>query len=202
MPAGLGRLSVKSFLGQPLRAEIEIVAVQPGEESSLEARLASGNAFAQAGIEFNPALSGIQFAIDKRSDGRAVILVNTRQPVNEPFVAAGGVARVHRAPRSARVRGTEGGTDGRRSGVDAVGIARGASGADNAAAWRAHGAQARTERRRNADGRRTRCRAAVCTGCRAAAGAGRGTEARASTVARARARSACRGAGRARRADL
>ena len=84
--AGLGRLSVKSFLGQPLRAEIEIVAVQPGEESSLEARLASGNAFAQAGIEFNPALSGIQFAIDKRSDGRPVILVNTRQPVNEPFV--------------------------------------------------------------------------------------------------------------------
>ena len=84
--AGLGRLSVKSFLGQPLRAEIEIVSVQPGEESSLEARLASGNAFAQAGIEFNPALSGIQFSIDKRGDGRPIILVSTRQAVNEPFV--------------------------------------------------------------------------------------------------------------------
>jgi pilus assembly protein FimV len=83
--AGLGRLSVQSFLGQPLRAEIEVVSLQPGEESSLEARLASGNAFAQAGIEFNPALSGIQFTLDKR-DGRAMILVSTRQPVNEPFV--------------------------------------------------------------------------------------------------------------------
>jgi pilus assembly protein FimV len=84
--AGLGRMSVQSFLGQPLRAEIEIVALQPGEEASLEARLASGNAFAQAGIEFNPALSTIQFAIDKSSDGKPVIRVSTRQPVNEPFV--------------------------------------------------------------------------------------------------------------------
>ncbi len=83
--AGLGRLSVQSFLGQPLRAEIEIVSLQPGEESSLEARLASGNAFAQAGIEFNPALTGIQFTLDKR-DGRPIIRVSTRQPVNEPFV--------------------------------------------------------------------------------------------------------------------
>jgi pilus assembly protein FimV len=83
--AGLGRLSVQSFLGQPLRAEIDVVSVQAGEESSLEARLASGNAFAQAGIEFNPALTGIQFTLDKR-DGRPIILVSTRQPVNEPFV--------------------------------------------------------------------------------------------------------------------
>src|SRR5574341_1025843 len=83
--AGLGRLSVQSFLGQPLRAEIEIVALQPGEEGSLEARLASGNAFAQAGIEFSPALVGIQFAIQKR-DGRPYLRVTTRQPVNEPFL--------------------------------------------------------------------------------------------------------------------
>jgi pilus assembly protein FimV len=83
--AGLGRLSVQSFLGQPLRAEIEIVALQPGEEASLEARLASGNAFAQAGIEFSPALVGMQFAIQKRS-GRPYLQVTTRQPVNEPFL--------------------------------------------------------------------------------------------------------------------
>lgn len=83
--AGLGRLSVQSFLGQPLQAEIEVVSLQPGEEASLEARLASSNAFAQAGIEFNPALSTIQFALDKR-DGRPVIRIATRQSVNEPFI--------------------------------------------------------------------------------------------------------------------
>ncbi len=83
--AGLGRLTVQSFLGQPLRAEIEIVTLMPGEESSLEARLATGNAFTQAGIEFNPALAGARFVIEKR-DGRAVLRVTTRQPVNDPFL--------------------------------------------------------------------------------------------------------------------
>ena len=50
--AGLGRLTVLSQLGQPLNAEIEIVSLQPGEEESLAARLASNDAFQQAGIEF------------------------------------------------------------------------------------------------------------------------------------------------------
>ena len=83
--AGLGRLTVQSALGQPLRAEIEIVSIQAGEESSLEARLASGNAFAQAGIEFNAVLNGVQFALGKRN-GKPTVLVSTRQPVNEPFL--------------------------------------------------------------------------------------------------------------------
>ena len=83
--AGLGRLGVQSFLGQPLRAEIEVVSLLPGEESSLEARLATANAFAQAGIEFSPALTGVRFEIVKVS-GRPVLRVTTRQPVNDPFL--------------------------------------------------------------------------------------------------------------------
>jgi pilus assembly protein FimV len=83
--AGLGRLSVQSFLGQPLRAEIEVVSLLPGEESSLEARLATANAFAQAGIEFSPSLTGVRFEIVKVG-GRPVLRVTTRQPVNDPFL--------------------------------------------------------------------------------------------------------------------
>jgi pilus assembly protein FimV len=83
--AGLGRLSVQSFLGQPLRAEIEIVSLLPGEESSLEARLASANAFQQAGIEFSPALASMRFEIVKVG-GRPTLRVTTRQPVNDPFL--------------------------------------------------------------------------------------------------------------------
>jgi pilus assembly protein FimV len=83
--AGLGRLSVQSFLGQPLRAEIEVVSVLPGEEASLEARLATANAFKQAGIEFSPALAGVRFTMDKVG-GRPVLRVTTRQPVNDPFL--------------------------------------------------------------------------------------------------------------------
>ena len=83
--AGLGRLQVNSALGQPLRAEIEIVSLQAGEEDSLQARLATMDAFRQAGIELSPALVGVQFAIDKRG-GRPVIRVTTNQAVNEPFL--------------------------------------------------------------------------------------------------------------------
>ena len=83
--AGLGQLQVNSALGQPLRAEIEIVSLQPGEDDSLQARLASVDAFRQAGIEMSPALVGMQFTITKR-DGRSVIRMSTSQPVNEPFL--------------------------------------------------------------------------------------------------------------------
>jgi pilus assembly protein FimV len=83
--AGLGRLSVSSALGQPLSAEIEIVSLQSGEEDSLTARLATPEAFRQAGIELSAALIGLQFSIDKRG-GRPVIRLTTTQPVNEPFL--------------------------------------------------------------------------------------------------------------------
>ena len=49
--AGLGKLNVLSPLGQNLNAEIEIVALRPGEEDGLTARVAPVDAFASAGIE-------------------------------------------------------------------------------------------------------------------------------------------------------
>jgi len=86
LAAGLGQMNVQSYLGQPLRVEIEIVSLQPGEESSLDARLASTNAFAQAGIEFSPVLSGLQFSIERRAGKAPVLRVTSRKPVNEPFI--------------------------------------------------------------------------------------------------------------------
>ena len=83
--AGLGRLTVQSNLGQPLKAEIEVVSVQPGEDDSLSARLATPEAFNQAGIDFNPALLGVRFSIERR-DGKPVIRLSTSQPINEPFL--------------------------------------------------------------------------------------------------------------------
>ena len=83
--AGLGRLTVNSALGQPLSAEIEIGSLQSGEEDSVTARLASPEAFRQAGIELSSALVGMQFSIDK-SGSRPVIRLKTSQAVNEPFL--------------------------------------------------------------------------------------------------------------------
>ncbi len=84
--AGLGRLTVQSALGQPLRAEVEVTALGREEIGSLTARLASPEAFRQAGLEYNPALSGLRFAIEQRPNGGAVVRVASSQPVNEPFV--------------------------------------------------------------------------------------------------------------------
>lgn len=83
--AGLGKLTVLSALGQPLRAEIELSAVTPEEASGLSARLASPDAFRTANIDFNPALSALRFELEQRN-GRQVIRVSSSQPLNEPFV--------------------------------------------------------------------------------------------------------------------
>jgi len=83
--AGLGRLTVLSALGQPLLAEIEIVALQPGEDEGLSARLPSLETFAAAGVDVNPALSGLRISLERR-DKRPFLRLTTAQPINEPFL--------------------------------------------------------------------------------------------------------------------
>lgn len=83
--AGLGKLTVLSALGQPLRAEIELTAGAGEDPASMAVKLASPEAFRAANIEFNPALLSLRFAVDERA-GRQVIRVSSTQPLNEPFV--------------------------------------------------------------------------------------------------------------------
>ncbi|MDB5765879.1 MAG: hypothetical protein JWQ61_693 [Collimonas fungivorans] len=83
--AGLGKLTVLSSLGQPLRAEIELTSVSADEAGGLVAKLASPETYQQANIDFNPALMSLQFTIDQRN-GRRFVRVTSTQPINEPFV--------------------------------------------------------------------------------------------------------------------
>ena len=83
--AGLGKLTVLSPLGQPLNAEIEVVALQAGEEDGLTARLASPEAFKQAGIEFNGTLLSVRLSVERRGS-RSFIKLTTTQPMNDPFL--------------------------------------------------------------------------------------------------------------------
>lgn len=83
--AGLGRLTVLSGLGQPLRAEIELTSVARDEAGALVAKLASPDAFRQANLDFNAALLTLQFNIETQGD-RQFIRVSSTQPLNEPFV--------------------------------------------------------------------------------------------------------------------
>ncbi|MBC7512913.1 MAG: LysM peptidoglycan-binding domain-containing protein [Herminiimonas sp.] len=82
---GLGKLTVLSGLGQPLRAEIELTSVTPEEARTLQPKLASVDAFRQANIEFNSTLQTLRFAIEQRG-GRQFIRITSPQPISEPFV--------------------------------------------------------------------------------------------------------------------
>ena len=84
--AGLGKLTVMSDLGQPLRAEIDVVAVEKGEMDSLNARLASVEAYLQNNLPYPPPSLGLKLSLERRASGAPYISATTVQPVNEPFV--------------------------------------------------------------------------------------------------------------------
>ncbi|MDZ5635875.1 FimV/HubP family polar landmark protein [Janthinobacterium sp. GMG1] len=83
--AELGKITVLSAAGQPLRAEVELSAVKPGEATSLLAKLAPPDAYRQANVEFNPALNALTFAVENRN-GKSFIRISSAQPVAEPMV--------------------------------------------------------------------------------------------------------------------
>ena len=83
--AGLGRLAVQSALGEPLRAEIELSASRE-EYASLSARMASREAYSNAGINYSPALAGIRFALDKHANNQPFLKLTSERPLYEPFI--------------------------------------------------------------------------------------------------------------------
>jgi pilus assembly protein FimV len=83
---GLGRITVQSALGEPLRAEIDVPEINAEEISSLRTAVASPEAFRAAGFEFNPSLSGINISLQRRPDGRHFLQLSSTRAVNDPFV--------------------------------------------------------------------------------------------------------------------
>jgi pilus assembly protein FimV len=82
----LGRVTVQSALGEPLRADIDVPDINAEEVSSLRAALASPDAFKAAGFDYNSALQNITITLMKRPDGRYFLQLTTRSPVNDPFI--------------------------------------------------------------------------------------------------------------------
>lgn len=84
--AGLGRITVLSALGQPLKAELEVTASRD-ELNSLSAKLAPVEAFRVAGIEYASSLSTLRFSRQIKERGsKHYIEITTDRPVNEPFI--------------------------------------------------------------------------------------------------------------------
>jgi len=82
---GIGGINVASALGQPLKADIDLLAVSKAEKSSLVARLASPDAYESAGLEY-PFRNKFKFQIESRADGEPYLTVSSAQPINDPFV--------------------------------------------------------------------------------------------------------------------
>ena len=82
----LGRLSVQSLLGEPLRAEIDVPALTDAEAASLQIGLAPPERFRAANLDFNPLLQEVALTLERRPDGRAVIVLRSNRPVGEPFL--------------------------------------------------------------------------------------------------------------------
>ena len=84
--AGLGGINVTSALGQPLKAEIELVSVDKIDKSTLTAKLASAESFKNAGLDYPYGLPKLKFQIESRANGEPYVKVTSVQPVNDPFV--------------------------------------------------------------------------------------------------------------------
>lgn len=84
--AGLGKLSLMSALGQPLSAEIDIVTANKDEIPSLRASIASQEAFAQAGIQYEPFFSAVKVSVESRVNGNPYIKLSSPQAINDPFL--------------------------------------------------------------------------------------------------------------------
>ena len=83
----LGRITVQSALGEPLRAEVDIADINVEEASSLKAGIAPAEAFKAAGLEYNAVMAaGLEVKLQRRADGRAYLRLTSSRPVTEPFV--------------------------------------------------------------------------------------------------------------------
>ncbi len=84
---GLGEIRLNSALNQPLSAEIDLVAATPEELAALDAHLASPEVFARYGLDRPAFLGSLDFTVGRGQDGRAVLLVRSRDAISEPFVS-------------------------------------------------------------------------------------------------------------------
>jgi pilus assembly protein FimV len=82
----LGRMTVQSALGEPLRAEIEIPDISADEAASLRTSVAPPDVFKAAGLEYTALMSGLQIRLERRADGRSFLRLSSSRPVSEPFV--------------------------------------------------------------------------------------------------------------------
>jgi pilus assembly protein FimV len=81
----LGSASVKSYLNQPLDAEIPVIGMTPRQQEDLRVRVADPPHFERLGIVYAPVVNDLRF--DIAQDGaRWIVRVRSDLPISEPFL--------------------------------------------------------------------------------------------------------------------
>ncbi len=83
---GLGDVKLHTALNQPLVAEIELMQVEDLTRSEILSNLASKSDFALAGVERPQVLNGLQFKTEVSPNGKGVIKITSKDPIQEPFL--------------------------------------------------------------------------------------------------------------------
>jgi pilus assembly protein FimV len=83
---GLGKLSVESNLGQPLRLEIQLDSVTAAEAETLDVSLASRSDFSRAGVEYPATAVLLQFELVQSPDGSYVVVITTEDALQETYL--------------------------------------------------------------------------------------------------------------------
>jgi pilus assembly protein FimV len=83
--AELGDIAPRSYIGQPLAVDIELVALAPEEVNGLQVRLAQADVYRGANVTMNPALSSVRMEVVKREQ-RQYLHVTTTRAVNAEYV--------------------------------------------------------------------------------------------------------------------
>ncbi len=82
----LGAVRVLSSLGEPLRAEVNLIDLTEAEANSFWPSLGKSEAYASMGLDYNPDFETMQFNLERSPDGRAVLQLSNSQPVTSVFV--------------------------------------------------------------------------------------------------------------------
>jgi pilus assembly protein FimV len=83
--AGLGRLDVKSVLGEPLRVEVTVLA-KPSEVPSLKVQLASPQAYEAAGLVHTLTISQLAVTLRQEDGELPKITITSVAPIDDPVL--------------------------------------------------------------------------------------------------------------------
>ena len=82
----LGRMQVQSFLGESLRAELELRDVSEADAKSFKAEVSPAATFKALGLEYQSVYTELAFNLQLLPEGRAVLKISGSRPVAVNFI--------------------------------------------------------------------------------------------------------------------